>query len=180
MRRYAGLVLSSVVFIAAGLCLLLVAGRLLYPARSDYRTLERNVYFPTFFLRAAEARQQRAAWARDAEAVALAYVGTTRECNTQEVGQRSAGVDRMVFTITRNCPYRAAPVKQFRVDLVRRDGFWEIEWAGLREKCASSQNRLGAYLIQHTTPQSYGWVLPVYKVLKSSSGLTDPWKQACL
>jgi hypothetical protein len=168
------------VSVAAGLCLLLVAGRLLYPARSDYRTLERNVYFPTFFVRAAEARRQGAAWARDARAVALAYVGTTRECTTQEVRERSVAVDRVVFTITRKCPYRAAPVKQFRLDLVRQAGFWEIEWAGLREKCASSQNPVGAYLIQHTTPRSYGWVLPAHKALKSSSELIEPWKQACL
>ena len=78
---------------------MLVAGRLLYPARSDYRTLERNVYFPTFFLRAAEARQQGAAWARNARAVALAYVGTTRECNTQTVRERSAGADRVVDSL---------------------------------------------------------------------------------
>ena len=180
MNKHARLILLSAVILPAGLCLLLVAGRLLYPPRTAYQTLERNVYFPSFFPRLADARREGAGWVKNARTVALAYVATARGCDTESVREHSAGADRTVFTITRVCPYRVAPIKQFRIDLVRRDGFWEIEWAGLRLKCAANQNRLGAFLIEHTTSQSYGWVLPVFNVLKSSSGIIDRWTASCL
>jgi hypothetical protein len=150
-------------------------------ARSDYRVLEPDLYHPTFFTRYAIARQHGASWLRSAAMVAFRYVGYTRVCPTQQILRLVEGKDRMTFVITRSCPYSAATVKEFRVELVERDGFWEIEWAGLRLKCATNQSRIGAYMIAHNPFQASNapWASSMNNAVRSFAKSLNPWLPEC-
>jgi hypothetical protein len=162
------------------------AGRMMYrgaggDVRDNYRELETDVYFPTFFIRYAQERDHHAEWLKNATVVALTYVGRTRVCPTQQISGVSATGDRIVFLITRSCPYSVALVKQFRIEMVRRDGNWEIEWAGMRLKCAVNQSRLGAYLIGHNPFRAWRepWDSAWRNFAVPLANSLNPWMTQC-
>ena len=149
--------------------------------RNGYRTLEADVYHPTFFKRYALARAQRAAWVKSAPAIALAYVGRTRVCPDQQIESRAVDEAQAIFIITRACPYSVATVKEYRIDLVQHDGFWEIEWAGMRFKCAVNQSPVGAYVINHN-PFQTGRAPRVFALNQGVRWLANslnPWSLEC-
>ena len=183
MRRYALIVMMVIVGGAVGLIGLRVARDLL-PSydRQTYRPLEADVYHPTFFARFAAARQQKAAWLRSAPTVTLRYLGYTRTCPTQQMRLLTATPGRVTLIVTRLCPYSSlATVKEYRVDLVQRDGVWEIEWAGMRLKCTVNHSPMGAYLLGHNPFWSWKihWVLLVNNAVRNLSNALNPWLPEC-
>jgi len=182
MRKYALIVIFGVVIGGVSLSAYGVARDLLFGnERSSYRTLEPDVYYPTFFKRYVVEREHGAAWLRIPTEVALAYVGYTRVCPSQEINPLLAEAGRIVLLIRRVCPYSVSPLKEFRIDLVERDGFWEIEWAGLRYKCAVNQNPVGAYLVNHNPfqPGRAGWAQMLNREMRQFAGSLNPWSFEC-
>lgn len=150
--------------------------------RYGYRTLATDLFHPTFFPRYAAARQERAGWVRSAPDVALTYVGWSRLCRDQQVSHIPAPEGQAIIVVTQTCPYTPTPVRQYRVELVWRADAWEIEWAGMRLKCAVNKSPLGAYLIKHN-PFSNGrlpWLQPLDHAFLSMAASLNPWLPVCL
>ena len=181
MKKYALCLLFMTVGVASLGGLRVASAFAVRDVRGDYRTLEPDVYHPTFFARYAIARQHEAGWLRSAALVAVRYVGSTRVCPTQQILQLAEDEGRMTFVITRSCPYSVATVKQYRIELVEQGGFWEIEWAGLRVKCATNQSRVGAFLITHNPFQvsNVPWASSLNNAVRSFAKSLNPWLPEC-
>ena len=92
MRRYALVVGVLIVTGGVGLSAIYVAWMPSYN-RETFRKLEADVFHPTFFSRFALAREHGMAWVSNPSAVALDYVGRTRNCPTQQIGVLSPEQD---------------------------------------------------------------------------------------
>jgi hypothetical protein len=148
--------------------------------RSTYRALDPNVYYPNFFKQFAQARTRGAAWVLVPPEMALAYVGRTRVCPDQQISSLPVEDGRKVFIITRTCPYSRMVVRQYRLEMIERDGAGEIEWAGMRLKCAVNQSPVGAYLVNHNPfAARFAWAMPINKVVRSFANTLNLWMPEC-
>lgn len=183
MKRYALVGSVLIMVVGVGLGAIYVA-RSLTPSyrRETFRQLDNNVFHPSFFSRFAFAREHGMAWISHPYAVALDYVGRTRNCPTQQMEVLSSEQYQMVMIITRECPYsNLATTRQFRVDLTLRDGAWEIVWAGMRLKCALNQNELAVFMLRHNPARRIqaSWAKPVREAIDSLSDALNPWLTEC-
>lgn len=182
-RRPAWLALAG-----GALGLLLLAGAAaagLGDARRGYRALAPEVFHPTFFARHAAAREQGADWVRSADAVAREYVGRSRLCPEQAWRALNAEPERVVIAVERRCPYSAysaATRLEFRVELERSGGVWEVRWAGLRQKCGVNRHPLGAVLLQHNPFRraAAAWAAPLRAAVDNLANTLNPWMTECL
>ena len=175
-RRWLGLVL------AVGAAALLLAQLPERGERDKYRTLDPQVYHPTFFADYQSARARKDPWVRSAPAIGLEYIGQTRVCPVQRVVGAARLASTMTLVVERVCPYsNLATLQQFRIELVEEDGVWQMVWAGVRYKCATNRSAMAVMLMRYspvwTSPAH--WAAPLNSATKFIADGLNPWLWNC-
>ena len=149
--------------------------------RNAYLTLPRGAYHPSFFFEYDLARRNHAGWLRDPRLVAQRYAGITRLCPNGTVQELPAAKGQATFVFINQCWAGVFAAKKYRVELIRRDTLWEIEWSGVLYKCARNLADIGNYLLVRNPLRQMrsALVVPVNNVVKSIAYNINPWHTAC-
>lgn len=113
--------------------------------RQDYRSynFDTDPWLSSFNKKYATAKQQRESWLFDAQAVALRLTGypNSDDCKPTEVNMMKHSADRVTVVVNSGpakkefCMDDSVLASEIRVDLVKENKIWAIEWAGGRYQC---------------------------------------------
>ena len=113
--------------------------------RQDYRpyNFDTDPWLSSFNKKYATAKQQRESWLFDAQTVALRLTGYPNPdgCQPTEVNTTKHSADRVTVVVNSGpakkefCFDDSVLASEIRVDLVKENQIWAIEWAGGRYRC---------------------------------------------